>query len=241
MILEVLDKRKQKVLQIIVEDYINSAEPVGSKTVVNRHHIDASPATIRFDMADLEKHGFIQKPHTSSGRIPSDKGYRFFIDNIMESKELSNKEIYKIKDELNKIKGKNDELMAETAEILSALCGTASIIVSSDNSRHIYVRGISRMLKQPEFNLIDKCWEVIESLEKQSQLLDTLSEYLEDGKTSIHVGIENIQKSLKGCSVTATPFGERGILTIIGPTRMDYEKNVSILDYVSELLTDLYL
>ena len=65
-----LEDRKKKVLQIIIEDYVNSAEPVGSKTVTEKHHLEASPATIRFDMADLEKKGYIKKPHTSAGRIP---------------------------------------------------------------------------------------------------------------------------------------------------------------------------
>lgn len=239
MILEILDKRKQKILQIIIEDYINSAEPVGSKSVAKKHHLDASPATIRFDMADLEKHGFIQKPHTSAGRIPSDKGYRFFIDNIMESKELSNKEISLIKEELGKIKNKNDELFIKTAEILASLCGTTCIIASSEENQHIYIRGISRMLKQPEFILIDKCTRVIEMIEEQSLLLDTLNEYLENRKSSIHVGAENRQKPLRECSVAVAPYGENGILTILGPTRMDYEKNISILDFVSDLLTNL--
>jgi len=78
----VLDERKLTVLRAIVEDYVSTTEPVGSKTLVDRHHFDVSPATIRNDMAVLEEQGFIAQPHTSAGRIPTDKGYRLFVDRL---------------------------------------------------------------------------------------------------------------------------------------------------------------
>src|ERR1700758_918620 len=76
----VLDERKLAVLRAIVEDYVSTMEPVGSKSLVDRHGLDVSPATIRNDMAVLEEQGFIAQPHTSAGRIPTDKGYRLFVD-----------------------------------------------------------------------------------------------------------------------------------------------------------------
>jgi heat-inducible transcriptional repressor len=85
----VLDERKLTVLRAIVEDYVSTTEPVGSKTLVDRHHFDVSPATIRNDMAVLEEQGFIAQPHTSAGRIPTDKGYRLFVDRLSSVKPLS--------------------------------------------------------------------------------------------------------------------------------------------------------
>ena len=84
-----LDERKLTVLRAIVEDYVSTTEPVGSKTLVDRHHFDVSPATIRNDMAVLEEQGFIAQPHTSAGRIPTDKGYRLFVDRLSSVKQLS--------------------------------------------------------------------------------------------------------------------------------------------------------
>ena len=84
-----LDERKLTVLRAIVEDYVSTTEPVGSKTLVDRHHFDVSPATIRNDMAVLEELGFIAQPHTSAGRIPTDKGYRLFVDRLTAVKPLS--------------------------------------------------------------------------------------------------------------------------------------------------------
>ena len=84
-----LDERKLTVLRAIVEDYVSTTEPVGSKSLVDRHHFDVSSATIRNDMAVLEEQGFIAQPHTSAGRIPTDKGYRLFVDRLSSVKPLS--------------------------------------------------------------------------------------------------------------------------------------------------------
>jgi heat-inducible transcriptional repressor len=85
----VLDDRKLAVLRAIVRDYVSTMEPVGSKSLVDRHHLDVSPATIRNDMAVLEEQGYITQPHTSAGRIPTDKGYRLFVDRLAGIKPLS--------------------------------------------------------------------------------------------------------------------------------------------------------
>jgi heat-inducible transcriptional repressor len=85
----VLDDRKLAVLRAIVEDYVSSREPVGSKSLVDRHNLDVSPATIRNDMVVLEEQGYIVQPHTSAGRIPTDHGYRLFVDRLSGVKPLS--------------------------------------------------------------------------------------------------------------------------------------------------------
>ena len=84
-----MDDRKLDVLRAIVEDYVSTQEPVGSKALVERHHLGVSPATVRNDMAVLEEEGFITQPHTSAGRIPTDKGYRLFVDRLTGVKPLT--------------------------------------------------------------------------------------------------------------------------------------------------------
>ena len=88
-----LDNRKKKILQAIVEEYIETAEPVSSKSIVEKHGIDYSSATIRNDMAELEKIGLLDKPHTSAGRIPSAQGYRYSVDELLNYNDISMKEI----------------------------------------------------------------------------------------------------------------------------------------------------
>jgi heat-inducible transcriptional repressor len=86
------DERRLEVLRAIVEDYVQTREPVGSRTLVERHRLGVSPATVRNDMAALEEAGFIAQPHTSAGRVPTDKGYRLFVDRLSDIKPLSSPE-----------------------------------------------------------------------------------------------------------------------------------------------------
>ena len=87
-----LDERKQRILQAIINDYISSAEPVGSRTIARKYDLGVSPATIRNEMADLEMLGYLEQLHTSSGRIPSSKGYRFYVDDLLPPPPRGDKE-----------------------------------------------------------------------------------------------------------------------------------------------------
>ena len=95
-----LSERKLKVLQAIISDYVRTAEPVGSRTLSKKPELDYSPATIRNEMADLEEMGYLTHPHTSAGRVPSDKAYRLYVNALMEKKELSKEEKNIIADRL---------------------------------------------------------------------------------------------------------------------------------------------
>ncbi|GAA4109746.1 heat-inducible transcriptional repressor HrcA [Enteractinococcus coprophilus] len=119
--------RRMKVLQAIVEDYVASREPVGSKALVERHNLGVSSATVRNDMADLEDEGLIAAPHTSSGRIPTDKGYRYFVDRISEVRPLSAAEkraVQALLDNSDDI----DDMMAATVQVLSQLTRQVAVI-----------------------------------------------------------------------------------------------------------------
>lgn len=105
-----LDNRKKKVLQAIVEEYINTAEPVSSNAIVNNYDLNYSSATIRNEMAELEKEGYLDKPHMSSGRIPSAKGYRFYVDEFLNDDDISLEEIKYISDKLETKVNEIDEL-----------------------------------------------------------------------------------------------------------------------------------
>jgi heat-inducible transcriptional repressor len=88
-----MDDRKKRILQAIIDSHIDTAEPVGSRTIAKRHQLGLSSATIRNVMADLEEMGYLTQPYTSAGRIPSDKGYRFYVDQLMTTRELTEQEI----------------------------------------------------------------------------------------------------------------------------------------------------
>ena len=135
-----LDERKLAVLRAIVEDYVSTTEPVGSKSLVDRHGLDVSPATIRNDMAVLEEQGFIAQPHTSAGRIPTEKGYRLFVDRLSSIKPMSAAERRAIEAFLAGAYSL-DEIVARTVRLLAQLTRQVAVVqypsLSRSAVRHI--------------------------------------------------------------------------------------------------------
>lgn len=136
-----LDDRKKKILQAITIDYISTAEPVGSRTIARRYDLGISPATIRNEMSDLEEGGYIQQPHASSGRIPSDKGYRFYVDSLMSLKPLSEGDEIRIRDEYESKKRDIERVIGLTSKMLSSMTNYTSMVsgprLSKTRFKHI--------------------------------------------------------------------------------------------------------
>lgn len=123
-----LNERKIKILQAIINDYIATAEPVGSRTIAKKYDLGISSATIRNEMSDLEEMGFIIQPHASSGRIPSDLGYRLYVDRLMKHKELREEEQRFLQQVVARNISQIDYLMDETAKALSMLTNYTTIV-----------------------------------------------------------------------------------------------------------------
>ena len=111
-----LDERKMKILQAIIRNYLETGEPVGSRTISKYTDLNLSSATIRNEMADLEELGYILQPHTSAGRIPSDKGYRLYVDSMLEEKD---REVADLKELLVEKEDKMDHLLRQVAKVLA--------------------------------------------------------------------------------------------------------------------------
>lgn len=125
-----LGNRKRLILQAIIEDYINTAEPVGSRTISKKYLMGTSPATIRNEMADLEEMGFIEQPHTSAGRIPSDKGYRLYVDKIMKQNTINEVQQQIIRKEFLDTLGEIDRLVKHASKLLSQMTQYTSIVMA---------------------------------------------------------------------------------------------------------------
>lgn len=125
-----LKERKKKILEVIIKDYINSAEPVGSRTLSKRYNLGISPATIRNEMADLEDMGFLMQPHTSSGRIPTQKAYRYYVDEIMQVQKLAKVLRNDIHNGYLEVTRELDNTMNHTAKVISQLTNYASVVLS---------------------------------------------------------------------------------------------------------------
>ncbi|HVJ50178.1 heat-inducible transcriptional repressor HrcA [Desulfitobacterium sp.] len=125
-----MDERKKKILRAIVQDYITTAEPVGSRTISKKFDLGISPATIRNEMADMEEMGLIEQPHTSAGRIPMDAGYRYYVDCLMDRPELNSEDKAVIEQETTKRIAEIQEVIANTSKLLSQLTSLTSIVIS---------------------------------------------------------------------------------------------------------------
>ena len=147
-----LDDRKLAVLRAIVEDYVSTNEPVGSKALVDRHNLDVSPATIRNDMAVLEEQGYIAQPHTSAGRVPTDKGYRLFVDRLSHMKPLSSAERRAIQTYLAQAYGLDDVVM-RTVRLLAQLTRQVAVVQYPSLSRSV-IRHIELVRLAPEKLLV---------------------------------------------------------------------------------------
>lgn len=119
-----------KILQTIIDDYISTAEPIGSRTIARKHELGLSSATIRNEMADLEEMGFLAQPHTSAGRIPSDKGYRFYVDRLMTLRELTNEETESMRNELEMRINELSQLIRQASAVMSRFTKYTSMAIT---------------------------------------------------------------------------------------------------------------
>ncbi len=234
-----MNERQQDILSAVVELYTKSALPVGSEALLKRFRLPISSATVRNDMMALEEEGYLYQPHVSSGRIPTDKGYRFYIEHGMKEEALSKEEEAHLKKELLVLEARHARLARTSAKLLSALSGSLAVsgIVNRDE---FYDFGMKELMEEPEFQELDEVCRLVEALDSIDETLDTLLAKMKDGETKIFIGSENPIKEISNCSMVVSPYrnsdGDRGVLAIIGPKRMHYAKNTSLLEYMKKIL-----
>lgn len=233
-----MNNRQQKILSSVIEEYTNTAVAVSSEIIAEKYLKDVSSATIRNDMTKLEKEGYLHQPHVSSGRIPTDKGYKYFVEEIMKDQELSLADQKKLQAELLKLKAQHNRLSRTTAKLLSSFTGSFAINrLEKDFSEF----GIRELLDNPEFKEVDEFCKVAEALDYIDENIDTILKQVKEGETKIFIGKENPIKEISNCSMVVSPYktkkGEKGVLAIIGSKRMKYAKNKSLLEYMKKILS----
>lgn len=124
-----LDERKRQILQSIIKDYVETAEPVGSRAVVRKHDLKISAATVRNEMADLEEMGYLEQPHTSAGRIPSERGFRYYVDCMMENETLSEEQLEDLRKAITSSVRDLDQVIAQIAQFLSQITRYTSFVI----------------------------------------------------------------------------------------------------------------
>ena len=234
-----MNDRQKQILSAVVELYTKTALPVGSHALLKHSNFTVSSATLRSDMVELEEAGYLYQPHTSAGRIPTDEGYRMYVEKMMDEKPLARSDQERLQKELLLLRAKHVRLGRTTAKLLSALSGNLAVsgIVDRDE---FYDFGMKELIEKPEFQEMDELCRLVETLDSLDEKLDNLMVKLKDGETRIFIGHENPISGIDNCSIIVAPYhnrkGERGILAIIGPKRMEYAKNKSLIEYMKKLL-----
>lgn len=231
-----MNTRDKKIINAVIKEYVKKADPVGSEELCDAYDFGLSSATIRVIMKRLEKQGYLWKPHTSAGRIPTDKAYRFFVDNLPE-KQLAKREQNILKAELLKTRAEYNRLAKASAKILARLSHALAMNVFDEGER-FYEAGAADIFKNPEFKEAENIAELMEVMDG---FLDGLCKLEEDElfDSKVWIGGENPFKA-EGLSLISKcyrlPSGKKGILALIGPKRMLYERNISLVDYVAKIL-----
>lgn len=132
-----LDRRKKEILQAVIDEYINTAEPVSSGTLVKKYGLNYSSATVRNELAELENIGYLDKPHTSSGRVPSEKGYRFYVDELLNDEDISIEEIKYIQDKLSTKVNEIEDLTKIATTTLSEITHYTTVAIGPKNDMQI--------------------------------------------------------------------------------------------------------
>ena len=235
-----LSDRRQRVLAALIEEYVARALPVGSRTLTERYRFGVSPATIRNELSALEDEGYISQPHTSAGRVPTDFGYRTFVDDLIESGAVQEgEEADEAIGRLRETAAELDELIDRTSKALSQFTDCLSV-VTPPGYAHPSRQGIMSLMRQPEFAYTETLLPVMQVLEDDTVLLHVLDATVEsDEGPQVRIGSENVSEQLAGVSVVACRYGigsDGGIVAVIGPTRMDYTKALAAVRIASKTL-----
>lgn len=228
-----LTERQQKILDIVVKEYVESAQPISSQLLEKKYDFDISPATIRIEMQKLTDKGFLQQPYTSAGRIPTDKGYRFFVNNLIEQKNKNVDEIGDwFKEEFNDNFKFVQSLTKHIAETTKSL--TLSYLEKED---FFWTEGWEEVLKEPEFGERDF---ILNFTNFFKDLEENIEELKTDSDINVYIGKENPLPKAKDFTVISSryhlPGGERGFISILGPKRMEYDRNINLINSLRELL-----
>ncbi|MDE1921604.1 MAG: hypothetical protein KGJ09_08925 [Candidatus Omnitrophica bacterium] len=235
-----IQQRKDRILAIVVSQYIKTISPVGSQYITEEHDLDVSAATIRNILAELEEDGYLTHPHTSAGRVPTQRGYRYYVDHLMDEIELLEAEKRRITQEYRHHTQQLEDLMEKTSQVISDLTHYTSIVsLDAGGGRKIICKGTSYVVSYPDGSDILKIQAILRVLEEKERLMELIDRTLEK-KIGIYIGHEMALKDMEHCSLAVSRFekeGLKGRIAVLGPTRMQYDRVISTLEYVSQLLS----
>jgi heat-inducible transcriptional repressor len=238
-----LTDRQKALLKAIIEEYIESADPIGSEVIERKHSLGVSPATIRIEMGKLTEAGYLRQPHTSAGRIPTSMGFRLYVSDLMKEKSLPVTAEVSIKEKLMSERYKRERLLKEAVSALASRCDMLGLAIDDEGA--VYYAGAANILDWPEYYDIDVTRFVLGLFDENPRLKEIIGRA--QGTEPVHIlfGEDMEFEFLKTTGFVFTrydgPLDKTGVLGVIGPARMNFSLVLPYVKYVSGLVTEALL
>jgi len=235
-----LTDRQIKILKAIIDEYINSALPVGSVTIEKKYGLGISPATIRNEMVNLTENGFLKKVHSSSGRVPTPMALKYYVNNLMKEQQLSLAEEVSVKEKVWDYRHEIDQLLRAVTRELAAK--TKELAVATTDQGDIYTAGIANILDFPEFFDIDLTKSLLSYLDETDYWWDMINRSDSDEPLGILLGTD-LGEIFEPCGLIYRRFeaGERkGFVGVIGPARVNFGRVFPTVRYFGELMDEIF-
>lgn len=231
--------RRRAILASAINTYITDAMPVSSEDIAKQ--FDLSSATIRNIFAELEESGYLTHPHTSAGRVPTAKGYRYYVDYLLSQMDLLTDEKERIVREYKRQMVRIEDALEKTSEVLSAATHYAGIVSFLEWNDRFYYNGLSQILEQPEFQDASRIRYIVKMIEDKRKLLNVINRELKDKKVAVYIGDELECGEMNNCALVVSSYSVNnkpiGRIAVLGPTRMQYNHIIPTLEYVSGILS----
>ncbi len=234
-----LSERQIQVLKAIVEEYIATAEPVGSETLDKKFNLGVSPATIRNEMIRLTDMGLLKQPHTSSGRSPTPDALRYFVDHLMKTKDMSVADEVSVKEKIWDYRQEVDKLLREATKTLAEKTKALALTATKDGD--LYYAGAGNILDMPEFYDYELTHGLFASLDR----FDFWWKLIESGVDPLEVLLGEEDMTSKGflsqCGVVFHKFSTphmTGAIGVVGPFRLNYPYIVPVVRYMGGLIDE---
>jgi len=237
-----LTQRQIDILTAIIKEHTETGQAVGSEIIEKKYKLGVSPATIRNEMVALEKKGYLQKTHFSSGRLPSPKGYRFYINNVMREKELSTVDEVAYKHSIWDERQTKHKVLSQAARVLAQRTGLLSLVAT--NTGDLYYAGIGHILEDDEFLNLDVSKTLFNRLDEINFWEEILRQALVVDQDLLFIlGPEDFRDPVfDNCSSIFGDFetpSTRGIIGIVGPKHLHYDTIIPQVRFFSHLIEDI--
>jgi heat-inducible transcriptional repressor len=218
----VLSERQELILKLVVDAYLASGKPVASKPIAERKQVEWGASTVRAELAALEAAGYLTHPHTSAGRVPTEVGYRYYVDRLIESGMPK----ARVELELSRLRREIDEAMRETTAAVAQVTDLMALVTAPPLGGTLYVHGVARLLSEEHLAELPRVDELMGALERRADVLGMMRSALDERSVFLWIGGENPQPELRSVSVVGANYGlahrNLGSVGVVGPLRMDY-------------------